>query len=256
LDKFGCDEVIVAFCDNDKKKHGKTINEIPVISPKELSNVSFDQVVIASEYVSEIFEQLKKLGLSNRQIALAPRPIHEVQTSKNDQNKFKTSETSKCRESLAPFCKGNGLDIGYGGDPIVPSAICIDLDTPYANYLSHPQHLHGDASSLYWFIDECLDYAYSSHVLEDFIDTEDVLREWSRVLKPGGNLVLFLPDEQAYRAYCAVNGNEPNKHHIHQEFSLNYLKEIVGLIGGLEVIHELYPVAEYSFELVLKKLKV
>ena len=96
----GCDEVIVAFCDNDKKKHGKTINEIPVISPKELSNVSFDQVVIASEYVSEIFEQLKKLGLSNRQIALAPRPIHEVQTSKNDQNKFKTSETSKCRESL------------------------------------------------------------------------------------------------------------------------------------------------------------
>lgn len=256
LDKFGCDEVIVAFCDNDKKKHGKTINEIPVISPKELSNVSFDQVVIASEYVSEIVGQLKSIGISPKSMRLAPPPPKDQEAKIINQNETRESETSKCRSSLARFCKGNGLDIGYGGDPIVPSAICIDLDTPYANYHSHPQHLHGDASSLYWFIDECLDYAYSSHVLEDFIDTEDVLREWSRVLKPGGNLVLFLPDEQAYRAYCAVNGNEPNKHHIHQEFSLNYLKEIVGLIGGLEVIHELYPVAEYSFELVLKKLKV
>ena len=118
LDKFGCDEVIVAFCDNDKKKHGKTINEIPVISPKELSNVSFDQVVIASEYVSEIVGQLKSIGISPKSMRLAPPPPPKDQEAKIiNQNETRESETSKCRSTLARFCKGNGLDVGYGGDP-------------------------------------------------------------------------------------------------------------------------------------------
>ena len=248
-------ESVIAFCDNDINKVGKTTGGIPIISSQQLLKIPFDKVVIASEFVSDIFDQLKDLGVDTKKIVISKSQPNTSEKKAKLQDLKNISETSKCRESLAPFCKGNGLDIGYGGDPIVPSAICIDLDTPYANYHSHPQHLHGDASNLYWFNDNCLDYVYSSHVLEDFIDTEDVLREWSRVLKPGGNLVLFLPDEQAYRAHCAVNGNEPNKHHVHQEFSLNYLKETVGLIGGLEVIHESYPVAEYSFELVLKKFQ-
>jgi len=257
LNDIGDKENVIAFCDNDPNKHGHSIQGIPIVPVENLKDISFTQIVIASEYVSEIVGQLKSIGISPKSIRLAPPPPPKDQEAKIiNQNETRESETSKCRSSLARFCKGNGLDIGYGGDPIVPSAICIDLDTPYANYHSHPQHLHGDASNLHWFTDHCLDYIYSSHVLEDFIDTEYVLREWSRVLKPGGNLVLFLPDEQAYRAHCVVNGKEPNKHHIHQEFSLNYLKEIVGLSGSLEVIHELYPVAEYSFELVLKKLKV
>ena len=66
-------------------------------------------------------------------------------------------------------------------------------------------------------------------------------------------MVLFLPDEKTYREHCAVNGNEPNKNHVHKEFSLNYLKNTVELIGGLKVIHESFPVAEYSFEFVLEK---
>lgn len=165
------------------------------------------------------------------------------------------SETSKCRESLAPFCIGNGLDIGYGGDPILPKSICLDLPNAYANYKNYPQHLHGDAQNLLWFRDNVLDYVYSSHVLEDFRDTEEVLSEWLRVVKPGGVLVLFLPDEQTYREYCKSLGKPPNVHHIHEDFSLDYMKRILNELNDVEIIHEKFPSNIYSFELVIKKTK-
>jgi len=165
------------------------------------------------------------------------------------------SETSKARGSLAAFCRGNGLDIGYGGDPIVPHAICLDLPERYASYKRHPQHLHGDARDLHWFREDCLDYVYSSHLLEDFEDTKAVMSEWLRVIKTGGVLVLYLPDEQAYRKNCREKGVQPNVHHVHADFSLDYIKQILNHIDGVEIIHEKFPSGLYSFELVIKKCK-
>jgi len=163
------------------------------------------------------------------------------------------SETSKCRERLAGFCSGNGLDLGFGGDPIVPHAICLDLPGPYAAYSEHPQHLKGDATDLRWFRDANLDFVYSSHLLEDFEDTGDVLDEWLRVLRIGGLLVLFLPDEQAYRAYCQREGLSPNRHHMHEDFGLPTVKRILET-RSVRVVHERYPVGIYSFELVVEKV--
>jgi predicted SAM-dependent methyltransferase len=165
----------------------------------------------------------------------------------------KVSETSKCRSSLAPFCTGSGIDIGFGGDPIVPHAICIDMLHAYAQYKTHVQHLHGDAQSLHWFQDGSLDFIYSSHVLEDFRDTRAVLDEWLRVVKPGGYAVLYLPDEQAYRAYCKSQDKLPNPHHVHEHFSLLHVKNAISHRSDIKIIHERYPVGIYSFELVLKK---
>jgi predicted SAM-dependent methyltransferase len=167
----------------------------------------------------------------------------------------KTSETSKCRASLAPYCLGDGIDIGFGGDPIVPHAICMDMFQAYAQYETHVQHLHGDAKDLHWFQDNSLDFIYSSHVLEDFHDTRAILDEWLRVLKPGGNLVLYLPDEQTYRDYCRSQGKPPNSHHVHEHFSLLHVKNAISHRNDLEIIHEKFPVGIYSFELVLQKAK-
>ncbi|MDQ8193291.1 class I SAM-dependent methyltransferase [Coraliomargarita sp. SDUM461004] len=163
------------------------------------------------------------------------------------------SETSKVREQLLQYCVGDGLDLGYGGDPISESAICMDLPKKYAAYQSHPQHLHGDARDLHWFRDDVLDYVYSSHVLEDFEDTESVLKEWLRVVRPGGSVVLFLPDEQTYRKHCMSLGKPPNEHHIHEFFGPKYLWEIVEKLENAEVIHEAFPIGIYSFEMVIKK---
>ena len=170
---------------------------------------------------------------------------------------FKTksiSETSKARNSLQKFCVGDGLDIGFGGDPIVNTAICIDLPERYARYKEQPQHIHGDARDLKWFNNDSLDYVYSSHVLEDFADTEAVLGEWLRVLKPGGMLVLYLPDEQTYRVHCRKQGKPPNVHHIHENFSLNHVKDILKENQKVKIVHERFPSGIYSFELVIEKI--
>jgi len=50
--------------------------------------------------------------------------------------------------------------------------------------------LAGYTEQLHWFRDGVLDFVYSSHLLEDLVDTEAVLREWIRILRPGGRLIL------------------------------------------------------------------
>jgi len=59
---------------------------------------------------------------------------------------------------------------------------------------------------------EVLDFVYSSHLLEDFNDTEGVLREWLRVLKLGRSFGLVLPDEQVYTAHTAPPTGQPLQH--------------------------------------------
>ena len=170
-------------------------------------------------------------------------------------NLTKKSETSKVRNSLKIFCNGNGIDIGFGGDPIIQSAITVDLPSPYAKYKNNPLHLRGSGDNLYWFKDNVLDYVYSSHLLEDFENTTQVINEWLRVIKPGGNLVLFLPDEQIYREYNRKLGKKPNHNHIHDNFSLEFIKNIINLRDDVKIIHEVAISNIYSFELVLKKIK-
>ncbi|MDD5706267.1 MAG: class I SAM-dependent methyltransferase [Kiritimatiellae bacterium] len=163
------------------------------------------------------------------------------------------SETSKARPALARFCVGDGVDIGFGGDPIVPNAICIDLPEAYAHAGSQPQHLHGDAATLTWFADGVLDFVYSSHTLEDFADPRPVLQEWLRVLKTGGHLVLFLPDEKLYREHCRRRGVPPNPQHKNPDFDIGYVRALLAACGGTRIVHERSPSHEYSFEIVAQK---
>jgi len=64
-----------------------------------------------------------------------------------------------------------------------------------------------DASRLDKFDDGCAEVVYASHLLEHFWDRDvpDVLREWCRVLAPGGVLRLAVPDfEQIAKRYIGT----------------------------------------------------
>jgi predicted SAM-dependent methyltransferase len=163
------------------------------------------------------------------------------------------SETAKCRARLAPYCSGQGLDLGFGGDPIVPWAICFDLPQPYAHEGAHPQHLFGDARDLSIFSDNSLDFIFSSHLLEDFEDTDAAIREWARVLKPGGNLVIYCPDEPRYRKHCTLTGQIYNEAHKHDYFGLDHVRRAISKVRDLYIVHTIDQAEDYSFEIVARK---
>lgn len=167
---------------------------------------------------------------------------------------FITSETSHVRPLLAKWCQGYGLDVGFGGDKIVPHAISVDLPTPYHNFDLDPLQLGGDARNLFWFNDSVLDFVYSSHLLEDFEEIVEAINEFARVLKLDGYLILYLPDEQLYKAYCNEVGDDWNQAHKHSHFNADYVKACVEKsLYNLELIFESGIVNYYSFALVFKK---
>lgn len=167
------------------------------------------------------------------------------------------SETDSCRPHLARYCAGCGLDLGHGGSAIVNHAICIDRrqdDPRRSNVGTDPTHIIGDVFAPLPFKDNTLDFVFSSHCLEDAGDTAGVLAEWCRVLKPGGYLVLFLPDQKTYEGHALSNDYSPNQAHIHKDFSLAFVK--ARMPNGIVIEHERFPVDynPYSFELVCQKL--
>ncbi len=137
----------------------------------------------------------------------------------------------------------------------MPHAIGVDLPAPYTAVGKRPTQLAGDATRLVWIAEGTLDFVFSSHLLEDFEDIGAVLREWLRVLRPGGRLILFCPDEQVYRSHCAATGQPYNNHHVHADFSLALVKrELFRIQIEHRVLHEQSLVDVYSWEIVIEKL--
>jgi SAM-dependent methyltransferase len=173
-----------------------------------------------------------------------------------------SSETSKYRHLTAPFCRGAGVDIASQGDAVVPWAISFDL--PVDEFLAYsgghppkgPIHLRGHADNLP-FDSDSLDFVYSSHLLEDYVkeDRWRVVAEWARVVKPGGHVVILVPEVERWNYCVQVLGQCPNCSHKTPEPSLGDLSDIAQQIG-MEVIKEeltqCYP-GDYTIIAVLRK---
>lgn len=167
------------------------------------------------------------------------------------------SETKQARATLAPYCQGTGLDIGFGGSAITPTTITFDMDRGYCPSLEgHTQILRGHCMSMPFLCNNAVDYIYSSHLLEDFTYREllGVIWEWHRILKPGGLLVTNCPDQQKYLAYCQGNGSAPNAAHKEQDFSLEtFKKHVIEKTGPWEEAFVEPDAKPYSWYLVLRK---
>lgn len=167
------------------------------------------------------------------------------------------SETRAARPFLEKYCQNFGIDIGFGGSSITPTAITFDLPQSYVgSYEGHKQILRGDCRSFPYICDEVFDYVYSSHVLEDFTYQEliPILTEWRRILKKGGNLVTNCPDQQKFLAHCKKTGQPGNAAHKEQDFSLNTFRNVVNKVGKWEEIYVHPEGGAYSWYLVLKKI--
>jgi SAM-dependent methyltransferase len=161
------------------------------------------------------------------------------------------SEAMCIRSEILEYCIGNGVDIGFGGDKIKQSqCIAIDLgDFSECDLLDYA----GDARNLP-FRDEVLDYVFSSHLLEDFENTREVVIEWIRVIKSGGYLILNLPIQKLYVENCKLISDRfiPNISHKVDMSPKYLLNAIYGL--PLELVKRIDLHNVYSFCMVFKKI--
>ena len=95
---------------------------------------------------------------------------------------------------LSRYFVGNGIDIGAGNDPISLYAEWF----PAMRQVRAWDMADGDAQLMQGLADERFDFVHSSHCLEHMRDPHEALRNWFRLLVPGGHLVCVIPDEDLY----------------------------------------------------------
>lgn len=182
------------------------------------------------------------------------RPVCFLESSKAQQRRVREGFFKK-------YCHGFGLDVGYGGDLLTSDCRGWDME-------------HGDAQYLRGIPNESYDFVYSSHTLEHMNDPAVSLKNWWRVVKTGGYLIIFLPHRDLYekkktlpsrwnpdhKHFFLLNENDPPD-------TLGILPLITRSIDGYEVMvaqdcseghtitdPSLHSDGEYSIEVVLKKI--
>jgi len=158
------------------------------------------------------------------------------------------------------YCRGKGLDIGYGGDLLSTNCKGWDLE-------------QGDAQYLKGIKEQQYDFVYSSHTLEHMPDPDIALRNWWRVVKPGGYLILYIPDRDLYEKKTRLPSrwNPDHKHFFllkddDKPDTLGIIPLIQNTIEDYDIIYakicseghtvsapEAHSDGEYSIEVVIKK---
>jgi SAM-dependent methyltransferase len=89
---------------------------------------------------------------------------------------------------------GDGVDIGGRPDPL---SLYREL-FPLMGDIRIWDLEDGDAQLMSGVADETYDFVHSSHCLEHLRDPEEGLRNWLRIVKPDGYLIVTGPDEDLY----------------------------------------------------------
>lgn len=90
------------------------------------------------------------------------------------------------------------------------------------------------------------DYVICRHILEHCVDSVQVLKEWSRILKVGGKLIIAVPNENI------IKGIPTNPEHVHA-FNPKSLKSLMDVLG-FKSIDSLDPQNGISFVGIYEKV--
>jgi len=110
---------------------------------------------------------------------------------------------------IVPFTRGRGLDLACGEIKTFPHFIGLDNYMDWKGRINHPElpavnqfnlrmsvDVIGDAFDLSMFSGASMDFVLASHILHLAKSPKDALREWWRLIKPGGFLILYGPSEE------------------------------------------------------------
>lgn len=178
---------------------------------------------------------------------------------------------------LRRYFVGKGVDIGGKPDPLFLYKELFPLIESVKTW----DWEDGDAQFLKGVADGSFDFVHSSHCLEHLVDPAEGLRNWLRVVRDGGYVVITVPDEDLYEQ--GVFPSTFNRDHkwtftIYKtkswsDRSINLLDMVYELGPSAEVVkleqlsatyrfelprfdQTLTPVAECGIELVIRKRPV
>lgn len=126
---------------------------------------------------------------------------------------YEASKSAKRRFYSGVFSNkyfvGQGIDIGGKPDPLgqyweifsrIVGVKTWDLED-------------GDAQLMEGVKNDTYDFVHSSHCLEHMVDVREALINWVRIVKPGGYLIITVPDEDMYeQGFWPSRYNGDHKH--------------------------------------------
>ena len=153
---------------------------------------------------------------------------------------------------LVPYTRGRVLDLGCGPHKAFPHFIGVDdlTDVRLAGVSMKPDVVC-DVRKLDLFGSASVDSVFSSHCLEHMADYKSALREWWRVIKPGGHLCLYLPHADHYPRIGQPGANIDHKHDFQPEDIVSAMRGL----GGWDMLRNEVRAerSEYSFFQVFRK---
>ena len=163
-------------------------------------------------------------------------------------------ESAKVRYEVLPYLANGGFDIGCGSAKVWPHLFGIDSGKDITLFGADvkPDIVVKDAVNLGIFADASADAAFSSHLLEHIDNWQAALREWWRLVKVGGHLVLYLPHADHYPRIGQPGANPDHKHDFTPEQIVDFCR-LAFPDWALVENQTRTEGNEYSFLLVLKK---
>lgn len=128
------------------------------------------------------------------------------------------------------YFKGEGIDIGSGDDSL----------SKYVSYFPAIRSIRswdiqdGDAVHMEGLERESFDFVHSSHCLEHLEYPFKALRRWVELCRPGGHIIVVIPDEDLYE-----QGMWPSQFNPDHKWSFNILKA-PGRIHSISVMDLLF----------------
>lgn len=165
-------------------------------------------------------------------------------------------ESLKIKYEIVQYTRGTGIDVGCGDKKLYDHFIGVDnLNHEQFGWNIKPDII-SEATDLKLFASGSLDFVFSSHVLEHIEDAPKALKEWFRVLRCGGYLVLYLPHEDLYPKLGEPGANPDHKHNLNQDKVIGWMPKGWDLVVNEYRDHDNGPGEhgnEYSFLQVYKK---
>lgn len=191
------------------------------------------------------------------------------------------NESGKIKWEITKWTRGRGLDLGCGIQKTYPHFIGVDncKDTILFGQPIRPDVAVQTAAELPMFANGSMDFVFSSHLLEHFpitktdprtyptalqrqvaermlIETHtagDALKEWMRVLKVGGFLTLYVPDEDEYPKVGEPGANPDHCFNVNYDVVIDLMRR-TGTAWDLVDFQKRNQEQEYSLFFVFKKV--